>query len=191
MTPRRDADQDRRRQRILDAALAIASTGGFEAVRMRAVADRAEITVATLYQHFPSKVHLLVCALARELERIGRGAHRANTQAGSPYQRLCQVIGRLDRAMQRNPLLAEAMTRALMCADASATVEVDRVTQLMNDMFVRAMSDGQPTDEHYLRARVIADVWMSNLLAWLNRRASISDITTQVDFVVRLVSADL
>ena len=51
--------QRERRKRILDATLAIASKGGYEAVQMRAVAERADVAVGTLYRYFPSKVHLL------------------------------------------------------------------------------------------------------------------------------------
>jgi AcrR family transcriptional regulator len=66
--------QRERRKRILDATLAIASKGGYEAVQMRAVAERADVAVGTLYRYFPSKVHLLVSALGREFERIDLSA---------------------------------------------------------------------------------------------------------------------
>lgn len=42
--------QRERRKRILDATMAIASKGGYEAVQMRAVADRADVAVGTLYR---------------------------------------------------------------------------------------------------------------------------------------------
>jgi TetR/AcrR family transcriptional regulator, cholesterol catabolism regulator len=116
--------QRERRKRILDATLAIASKGGYEAVQMRAVAERADVAVGTLYRYFPSKVHLLVSALGREFERIEAKTDRT-AMAGTPYQRLHQMISRLNRAMQRNPLLTEAMTRAFVFADASAAGEVD------------------------------------------------------------------
>src|ERR1700704_5678576 len=94
--------QRERRKRILDATLAIASKGGYEAVQMRAVAERADVAVGTLYRYFPSKVHLLVSALGREFERIDAKNDRTAIGAGSPYQRLHQMISRLNRAMQRN-----------------------------------------------------------------------------------------
>src|ERR671938_626377 len=59
-----------RRKRILDATLALASKGGWEAVQMRAVAERADVALGTLYRYFPSKIHLLVSALAQQLEAI-------------------------------------------------------------------------------------------------------------------------
>ena len=63
------AAQRERRKRILDATLALASKGGYDAVQMRTVATQANVALGTLYRYFPSKIHLLVSALARELER--------------------------------------------------------------------------------------------------------------------------
>jgi TetR/AcrR family transcriptional regulator, cholesterol catabolism regulator len=179
--------QRERRKRILDATLAIASKGGYEAVQMRAVAERADVAVGTLYRYFPSKVHLLVSALGREFERIDAKTDRAAMAGGTPYQRLSFMVGKLNRAMQRNPLLTEAMTRAFVFADASAAGEVDHVGKLMDSMFARAMSDGEPTEDQYHIARVISDVWLSNLLAWLTRRASATDVSKRLDLAVRLL----
>ena len=59
-----------RRETILDAALAVAASGGYEAVQMRTVAERVGIAVGTLYRYFPAKTHLLVAALTREFRRL-------------------------------------------------------------------------------------------------------------------------
>ena len=66
-TPGSNAQRERRR-RILDATIALAEEGGFDAVQMRAVADDADVALGTLYRYFPSKIHLLVSALARQFE---------------------------------------------------------------------------------------------------------------------------
>jgi AcrR family transcriptional regulator len=183
--------QRERRKRILDATLAIASKGGYEAVQMRAVADRADVAVGTLYRYFPSKVHLLVSALGREFERINARTDRATIPSGTPYQRLNAMVGKLNRAMQRNPLLTEAMTRAYVFADASAAGEVDHIEKIIDSMFAQAISDGEPTEDQFHVARVISDVWLSNLLAWLTRRASASDVSKRLDHAVRLLLGEL
>jgi len=179
--------QRERRKRILDATMAIASKGGYEAVQMRADADRADVAVGTLYRYFPSKVHLLVSALGREFERIDAKTDRSALSGGTPYQRLNFMVSKLNRAMQRNPLLTEAMTRAYVFADASAASEVDHVEKLIDSMFARAMSDGEPSEDQYHISRVISDVWLSNLLAWLTRRASATDVSKRLDLAVRLL----
>lgn len=182
--------QRERRKRILDATMAIASKGGYEAVQMRAVADRADVAVGTLYRYFPSKVHLLVSALGREFERIDAKTDRGAVAGSTSFQRLSFMVGKLTRAMQRNPLLTEAMTRAYVFADASVAGEVDHVEKIIDSMFARAMADGEPTEDQYHIARVISDVWLSNLLAWLTRRASATDVSKRLDLAVRLLLGD-
>src|SRR5881227_1104171 len=82
-----------RRKRILDATLALASKGGYDAVQMRAVAERADVALGTLYRYFPSKIHLLVSALAREFERTQDRVDRAVLRGDTGYERVLHMIG--------------------------------------------------------------------------------------------------
>jgi AcrR family transcriptional regulator len=94
---------------------------------MRTVADRAGVALGTLYRYFPSKIHLLVPGLAREFERNQEKLDRVQIPGDTPYDRMLFVLGRVTRAMQREPMLTEAMTRAFMFADPSAAAEVNTV----------------------------------------------------------------
>src|SRR4051794_38302877 len=97
-----------RRKRILDATLALASKGGYDAVQMRSVAERADVALGTLYRYFPSKIHLLVSALAREFERTQDRVDRAVLRGDTGYERVLHMIGGITKAMQRDPQLTEA-----------------------------------------------------------------------------------
>jgi AcrR family transcriptional regulator len=176
-----------RRKRILDATLALASKGGYDAVQMRTVAERADVALGTLYRYFPSKIHLLVSAMARELERLQERTDRIVIPGSTPYDRLMFILSRITKGMQRDPQLTEAMTRAFMFADASAAAEVDTVGRLVDRMIARAMTDGEPNDEQLAIARVISDVWMSNLVAWVTRRASATDVGNRLELTVGLL----
>src|SRR3954465_5883789 len=92
-----------RRKRILDATLALASKGGYDAVQMRTVAERADVALGTLYRYFPSKIHLLVSAMAREREGVRERTARVPGPGESPYHRLMLVLSRITKAMQRDP----------------------------------------------------------------------------------------
>ncbi|MDL9945487.1 cholesterol catabolism transcriptional regulator KstR [Gordonia sp. ABSL11-1] len=185
------AAQRERRRRILDATLALASKGGYDAVQMRTVADKADVAVGTLYRYFPSKVHLLVTSLARELGRVESRVDRSQLRGDNAVERLRHVLDMITYAMQRDPLLTEAMTRAFMFADASATAEVDQVAGIIDRLLAGAMVDeGEPTEEDLAIARVLADVWMSNLVQWLTRRASATDVTNRLELTVRLLLKD-
>ena len=180
------AQRDRHR-RILDATLALASKGGYEAVQMRTVAERADVALGTLYRYFPSKIHLLVSALAREVERNQERLDRRPIPGETPYERVMYVLGRTTRSMQREPMLTEAMTRAFMFADPSAANEVNTVARLMERMFTKAMHEGEPSADDSAIARVIGDVWLSNLVAWVTRRASADDVSNHLALAVRLL----
>jgi TetR/AcrR family transcriptional regulator, cholesterol catabolism regulator len=181
------AAQRERRQRILDATLALASRGGYDAVQMRTVADRAGVALGTLYRYFPSKIHLLVSGLAREFERNQEKLDRIPIPGATPNERMLFVLGRITRTMQREPMLTEAMTRAFMFADPSAAAEVNTVARLMEHMLTSAMHEGKPSADEIAIARIIGDVWLSALVAWVTRRASANDVSSQLELAARLL----
>jgi TetR/AcrR family transcriptional regulator, cholesterol catabolism regulator len=181
------AEQRDRRKRILDATLALASKGGYDAVQMRSVSERADVALGTLYRYFPSKNHLLVAALTEEMDQIQDKLDRKPIPGDTPTERMLFVLARVTRNMQRDPMLTEAMTRAFMFADPSAAVEVNTVAQQMTRMFTRAMHDGEPSADDIAIARVIGDVWLSNLVAWVTRRASADDVTSRLELAARLL----
>lgn len=181
------ASQRERRRRILDATLALASKGGYEAVQMRAVAEKAEVAVGTLYRFFPSKVHLLVSALAREFARLDERTERSAPPGDTPQERMIVVVSMITSAMQHDPNLTEAMTRAFMFADASVAKEVEQVGQTVDRIIARAMASGEPNEVQLSIARVVSDVWMSNLVAWLTRRATAADVQYRLQLTIDLL----
>lgn len=190
------AQRDRRR-RILDATIALASAGGFDAVQMRAVAERADVALGTLYRYFPSKIHLLVSALARELEQASTAFDRRPVPGDTPSDRVTYFLGRTSRGMQRDPNLTEALTRAFMFADATVAGEIQVVGRHVTHMLLRAMADPGtpndrivPTDEDLAVAKVIGDVWLASLVQWVTGRASTEDVGRSLDVAVRLLLRD-
>jgi TetR/AcrR family transcriptional regulator, cholesterol catabolism regulator len=181
------AAQRERRKRILDATLALASKGGYDAVQMRAVAERADVALGTLYRYFPSKIHLLVSALTVEFDRTLDRLDRKPIPGETPCERMLYVLSLLTRTMQREPMLTEAMTRAFMFADPSAAAEVNTVARQMERMFTKAMHDGPPSADDRAIARVIGDVWLAHLVAWVTRRASADDVSRHLEFAARLL----
>ena len=181
------SSQRERRRRILDATLALAAKGGYEAVQMRAVAEKAEVAVGTLYRYFPSKVHLLVSALAREFRRLDQRTERSSPPGDTAQERMKVVVEMITKSMQRDPNLTEAMTRAFMFADATVANEVEEVGFLMDRIIARALAQGEPDELQLSIARVVSDVWMSNLVSWLTRRSSAADVATRLALTIDLL----
>jgi AcrR family transcriptional regulator len=186
------AAQRDRRKRILDATIDLAAEGGFDAVQMRSVAERADVALGTLYRYFPSKIHLLVSALGREFERAEVALREKPIPGDTSSERVIHVLRKTTRGLQGDPHLTEALTRAFMFADASVQSEIHTVGMLLTTMLTRAMHPEQSnvTDEDVAIARVIGDVWLSALVAWVTGRASAADTAQRMEVAVRLLLRD-
>ena len=189
-----DAQRDRRR-RILDATIALASQGGFDAVQMRSVADQADVALGTLYRYFPSKIHLLVSALGREFERAEADTRDRPIPGDTAHERVMFLLDRTTRGLQRDPNLTEALTRAFMFADASVKTEIHTVGRLLTTMLTRAMHPdrtelAEHTEDDVAVARVIGDVWLSALMGWVTGRTGAGDVGRRMDVAVRLLLRD-
>lgn len=182
------AQQDRRR-RILDATISLASEGGFDAVQMREVADRADVALGTLYRYFPSKIHLLVSALAGRFEAADQALRGRAVTGDDEAERVIGVLRRVTRGLQGDEKLTEALTRAFMFADSSVQTEIDRVGMLLTTMLTRAMrpDSDEVTAEDVQVARVIGDVWLSSLMTWVTGRSSAKETADHMEYAVRLI----
>lgn len=183
------AAQRARRARIIQATLALASRGGYEAVQMRAVAERSEVALGTLYRYFPSKVHLLVSAMAFELERMSSRLQRKAIPGATRQERASFVLERTTRSLQRDPNLTEALVRAMMAADASVANEVTAVRAQMSGLITQALRNGSQSseDDDEAYANVLQDVWFARHIAWLGGRAETDNVWDEIDQAIKLV----
>jgi AcrR family transcriptional regulator len=186
------AAQRDRRKRILDATYQLASEGGFDAVQMRAVADRADVALGTLYRYFPSKIHLLVSALGREFERAESMLREKPIPGDTAAERVIFVLKKTTRGLQGDPHLTEALTRAFMFADGSVAHEIHSVGMLMTSMLTHAMHPGatELTEDDVAIARVIGDVWLSALVAWVTGRSTAAETGAHMENAVHLLLRD-
>lgn len=189
------AAQRDRRKRILDATYELAAEGGFDAVQMRAVAEKADVALGTLYRYFPSKIHLLVSALGRQFETAAQRLCSREIPGDTAADRVLYVLKRMTRGMQGDPKLTEALTRAFMFADAAVAPEIHAVGMSMTSIVTHAMhggagDDGPITDDDIAIARVIGDVWLSALVSWVTGRSTAAETAQHIETAVRLILRD-
>jgi AcrR family transcriptional regulator len=183
------AAQRERRKRILDATIALASEGGFDAVQMRAVAEQADVALGTLYRYFPSKIHLLVSALGREFDGAEQAFARREIPGDTPAERVRFVLRRIARGLQGDRHLAEALTRSFMFADSSVQAEIHHVGMTLTRILTRAIRPDldEVSDDDVATARVIGDVWLSALVGWVTGRMTDEEIAAHMDRAVQLI----
>ena len=90
-----------RRERMVAAAVELATAGGYEAVQMRDVAARAEVALGTLYRHYASKDQLLLAAMAQQASNLRERLVQRPPNGDTPAARVSDVLKRASRALER------------------------------------------------------------------------------------------
>ena len=125
---------DRRRQEILDTALALADEGGLGAVTMRAVAKQLGVTAMALYPHVQSKDDLLDGLVGRLLTEV------AVPDQSLPWRERLRELAHAMRAVaQRHPAVMPLVyTRPAATPDALRVVDA---------VYAALLDAGTPADQ--------------------------------------------
>jgi AcrR family transcriptional regulator len=114
---------------IFEATIQVLLDRGAERLTTSRVAERAGVSVGTLYQYFPNKQSLLAAVLERHLLRVVEAVERASAQAkGRP---VAAMAAALVAAFVDAKLAEPAASRALyaVAAEVGGTEVVARLTQ--------------------------------------------------------------
>lgn len=129
-----------KRIRILDAARAVVSRGGFRATGIDDVADAAGIAVGTVYRYFPSKAALFVEVVSRVSEREVGAVAAIASGPGSAAERLDSAVC----AFARRALSNRRLAYALIVEPSDPEVEAVRLLyrRKLADTFASIIQDG-------------------------------------------------
>ncbi|MBA2325926.1 MAG: TetR family transcriptional regulator [Actinobacteria bacterium] len=179
------APQQERRDRILAVARELAGSGGYEAVVMRDVAERSGVALGTLYRYFASKDHLLAEVLVAWGGDLEDGLRRSPAQ-GELRERISAVLERAGRTVQREPVLAAAVTQALLSRDPAVTDVQASFTTMMRRWLDIAIGDDDLPDRERI-VEVLEHVFFSTMIGLVNGRRDPAEVGEQVDRAARLL----
>src|SRR5580658_7506785 len=109
--------QQARRQRVIDAAMALGLEGGYDAAQMRDVAAKADVAMGTVYRYFASTDHLLAATLVHWVELLDARLAQQPAEGDTAAERVIEVLDRALRAMSRQPKLVAAVFTSLASPD--------------------------------------------------------------------------
>ncbi len=162
------ARQAERRRRVLRAASELASEGGYDAVQVREVANRAEVALGTVYHYFKSKDHLLAALLLDWLVSFEQSVEQQPAEGDAVLDRVIELLARATRSMQANPDL----TAAVMTGFSSPGPEIAECESQLHETMARVLGSAFPVgvDERWRHGviRTLEHVWYSVLLGWVN-----------------------
>ncbi|MDX3102754.1 TetR family transcriptional regulator [Nonomuraea angiospora] len=186
----RTRSQHQRRKRIVQAAAALASRGGVEAMQMRTVAERAGVALGTLYRYFPSKMDLVVAVVGEEIDLLESSIERRPPGATTPSSRAVDVLMRATRGLMREPELADALIRSLIMAEVQ-TPFGERITGLLLRVSADGLSLEDATEEQADLAGSLASVWVQELLEMLRGRRTYDQIQRRIETAAARLLSDI
>jgi len=181
--------QAARRDRVLKAAIALATSGGYDAVQMRDVAAKARVALGTLYRYFSSKDHLLVSCLGQWTREFQARIDLRPPTGDSPADRVVDVLQRAARALERSPNLMAAFVTgltSLSSEDPIGLAEATTVYQQLHEFVTNAM-DGDDVANREAVVRVIGEVWLATLIASVRGWARPGQMAEDLEAAVRLL----
>jgi AcrR family transcriptional regulator len=179
-------NQAARRNRVLDAALALAAEGGYDAVQMRDVAGRAQVALGTIYRYFSSKDHLLAaCQLElwkHQAERFMQRPPDGTTAA----DRVTNVLARAMRGAEREPRRTAALITATSSPDPAVRECQAEIMGIMDQVLSEAMT-GVDDDRRARVAVTLRQIWFAWLLGWVNGWNDADTVNRELESAVHLL----
>lgn len=185
--PSLSKSQAARRERVIGAALQLASEGGYDAVQMRDVATRANVALGTIYRYFTSKDALLASAMVQWMAELEQTVLDRPPRGRTTSERVEDVLNRALRAMQRDPQLSRAVVAALMAGDPAG---VDALREMI-ETIARVMRPAFPDDidpaVEASIAKILGHVWWSSLISWANGMGDMDWVAAELNEAVGLL----
>ena len=130
---------------IVEATARILEKDGHDGFTTNAVAERAGVSIGTLYQYFPDKEALLGALIARETSLLVAEAEAASAQPYGPAA-LDVLIGAAVAHQLRRPALARLLDfeEGRMPFDADTQRVRDRLRSILADVLSRPGLPPQP-----------------------------------------------
>lgn len=179
-------NQQARRQRVVDAGLALLGHRDYERIQVKDVAEEAGVALGTLYHYFSSKEHLFAEVLVKWAGTLRTSLARHPLSAGTPQERLTEALHRSIRAFQRQPQLARLVAALELSSDPFATEILARLDQTTTAVYLELLSG---IDARRARSIVrTADAVFDSLLrAWSAGRLPVVDLYDYVSDAVALL----
>lgn len=176
LAPEQPTRRERRRlavrERIVETALSLFETQGYEATTVTEIVRRADIAYGTFFNHFPSKLHLLREVSDLALQDLFENVEEVRKLPGSFADHLVALFeSSSERAEDKGPQMRELTGAMMALAFPETAGQDDRRIRLA---FRRILEDGLATGE--IRADVDLDTltevvvgsWYSMFLSWVH-----------------------
>jgi AcrR family transcriptional regulator len=179
--------QAERRGRVLEVVRELASEGGYDAVTISAVCERAGVARATAYHYFGSKDHMIAEVMVRWGHEQRDDLRRDPPSGDSTLERVLAMLRRtLDRVVAE-PELFSAAVKAFVSPDLGVGETQRQLRSLVAGYLDAALASDDTTD-HATLGMVLGHVFFSSLVHMAAGRATadevMDDLATTASIVI-------
>ena len=180
--------QQARYDRVIAAATEVLSAGGQEAVQMKDLAQRAGVSLATLYRYFPAKDYVLLAVCLSRYQAALRLVSGEEPRGLTVRDRVFAHLMREFRAEQRNQRLTAALAAALTGGGRSYSSIIEAVEhthwQIIRHV---AAGGGALTEQQEKLLTVVLDIKGAAARWWLAGTYSVADVEAQIEIGCQLL----
>jgi len=160
--------QAERRARVLRAAIDLAAEGGYDGVQMRAVAERADVALGTVYHYFSSKDHLLAESLSEWLATFRRSVDLDPVTGATTLDRVLDLLGRTIDQMGAHRQVTAALISGFVAEGEEVAACQEALHETFSALMATAFDDDFPATDRDRIVRSLEHVWFSALIGWKN-----------------------
>jgi AcrR family transcriptional regulator len=158
------------------------SAGGEEALQMKDLAQRADVSLATLYRYFPSKDHVLLAISLGNYQAAARKVLLEVPRGATARERVTSHLLREFRAQQRNQRLTTALTKVLTETSRNYSEIIEVIGHVHQQILqhVAATGPGPFTERQRRLLPVIIDNFSSASRRWQTGMCSAAEARFQI-----------
>jgi AcrR family transcriptional regulator len=177
-----------RYDRILEVATAVLAAGGEDALQMKDIPARANVSLATLYRYFPSKDHLLLAIALERYEKAYRRIVADPPRGGTVRERATSYLLREFGAEQRSQKLASVLHHVLTGTSRGHAETLERISHLHEQILrIVAEADGPLTPQQQRVLPVVRAVFGEATRRWMAGVTSAAEARFQIRAACRLL----
>ena len=167
---RRERKKQETRQRIVDGAVALFATRGYDATTMDDIAEAADVSRATVFNFFPRKADLVLAWFTDRRAGVATGLTGADPQATDTATQLGVAFRAIARVFDQDPSTGRAMVRAWLQAGGPLLTSESDTSGIFADAIRRGQRRGDvaPGIDADRAGRVLFDAYLGVLYRWVD-----------------------
>jgi AcrR family transcriptional regulator len=171
---------------LIEAALSLLEVSDYEQIQVKDIADKAHVSLGTLYNYFSSKERLFAEALVTWAGTFPDNIRRKPLADSSPGVRIKEALHRALRAFELRPQMARLVNVLVMSSDPTAGETISRLGQSTTDAYMQALSAVDPQVARRI-VGVIDAVFSVTLREWSIGRITMREVHQRIDSAVDLL----